>query len=57
VARYLGWLEFNVPFQHKCGYFIYIIQSYSKYTVNDRKRKKDKDKNKKEQHAVYIVAK
>jgi len=39
--------------------FIYIIKSYAKYTVNDKKkkRKKDKDKNKKEQHAVYIVAK
>ena len=37
--------------------FIYIIKSYAKYTVNEKKEKKDKDKNKKEQHAVYIVAK
>ena len=37
--------------------FIYIIKSYAKYTVNDKKEKKTKTKNKKEQHAVYIVAK
>jgi len=27
--------------------FIYIIKSYAKYTVNDKKEKRDKDKNKK----------
>ena len=27
--------------------FIYIIKSYAKYTVNDKKEKKDKDKIKK----------
>jgi len=38
--------------------FIYIIKSYAKYTVNNKKKKKKiKTRIKKEQHAVYIVTK
>jgi len=36
-SQLVGWLEFNIPFQHKYGYIRHVLSQFTKFVLGNLK--------------------